>query len=311
MNRRIDIATGAIILFIVILLGPKILEILGGSTILLTVCVFLSYLSFYYKKFQLELRTIIIAALILIGINYLAYIEIEKTDPIKYIYIISAFTLLSLILVIIFLVATRKNIKCKRKKEIKKVVIEVSKKIFERLSFILLLSWLFVVISGLVFFAVFLNNPNAANLKEGWLKYVPLGTFWLGVAFIVTILNLRSIESYIFYTLQGKERFTIKNLKKYLIGGIILLFVFGSGMEVTRGFWFLWIETFLLFCLFIAACWTILRYYFDDRIIVKEVKANQLKTITTDFDYFLKSIGIVVLIGTLYSIVLIFLLLLE
>lgn len=303
MNKIIDLATSVIILFIVILLGSKILVILGGSTVLLMVCVFIYYLSFAYKKFQLELSLIVIVALILIGINYLAYVEIEKTDPIKYIYIVSAFTLLSFTLLMAFLVATIKNIKNKEEARIKKDVVEISKRIVQRLTFILFLSWFFVIFSGIGF----LDNPNAAIVKEGLVKYVPLGAFWLVVSFIATVLNIKKIESYIFYALREKEKFNIRNVKKYLIGGVILFFVFGSGMEITRGFWLLWIETFLLFCLVMAACWTIWRYYFDDRVFVKEVNVDELKSITTDFNYFLKSIGIFTLIGTLYILVLAFL----
>jgi len=309
MNRIIDSAVGLILFSIVFLLGSKIFEILGGSTILLTVYAFSYYLSVVYKKFRRELSIVIIAALILIGINYLAYIEISITDPRINIYIIIGFIFLSLSLIISFLVAMTKNIGHKDEEEIKKDNMAISKRIFQRIAYILYLSWIFVLISGLVFLAVIHENSSTATIKESWLKFVPLGAFWLVVAFTANIINLKKIESYIFYILQGRERINIVNLKKYLVGTVILLFAFGSGMEIVRGFWFLWIETFLLFCLFMASLWCILRYYFDDRIIVKEVEVDEIKTIATDFNYLLKTMGIFVVLGTLYTIVLIILLL--
>jgi nitrate reductase NapE component len=310
MFRLLDTITSGVILFIVIVLNVHMLERLGGSAILLTVCAFVYYLSYSHKKVQLELSIIVVLTLTLVGLNYVAYIESEKICPFSY--ILGVFGILALLIIIFFLILNIRAIRVKNDETVRfqPNKMEIAKRVTHRISIFPILSLGFVIPSGFGF----IIKPDSEIIRHGWIKYTPLAVFWLMAFFVIAFLNLKTIhENYMVCLLGEKQKLNIRNLKNNFLIGTLIVFVLGSGMEFSRGFWVLWIETVLLFALIILASWTIWKYLLEDsgydiECDIEGISLEGLPSFASNFGYFIKYFAAYVLLGTFYlgGLVLIF-----
>ena len=296
----LDLTTITFLIAILISTNFNMLEYLGGSSAFITLYALLYYLSHSFKKLRLEISIIGSLILILIGFNYLSFIEKSKEYPFSYAFV--GFALTTILLLIFYFTL---SIGCLKRVELKEISIdqkalEIRKRIIERILFVPLLSIVFVISSGFVFFL----NPNALIIVKKSITYINLAIFWLIVFFGISFLDLRMIDkNYYAYVLKENERYTAGFINKYFKVFLIILFL-GTALEFGRGDWFLWIGTVMFFFLIFACWWTIWKYRFLSSNVDKEPNLKNLKSLSTSSDYCFKYLGAFIAFGSIYFIAL-------
>ena len=152
----------------------------------------------------------------------------------------------------------------------------------------------------------FERNCSEQLLQQAWIKYLPLGLFWMVVAFIVTTISLKTINKhYVLYLISKKQRFKIPKIRRYFAIGAVVFFLFGTAIEMARGLWIIWVESYLLFILIIIASWQIWKYFFEDyRLNSKKVNLRGLKSVW-DFDFVYKYVGVCMAVFAIYLVALV------
>jgi hypothetical protein len=288
---------------LLIIFNVRILLHLGGSMIFLLVFALIHYLFFRYKKFQVELLLLTLISISLMGINYLAYLEAANVYP--YLYVMIGFAISFLVIITCFNAINTRAIKIKSTGKgltLQEKRAEIFKKVYGRYVLFPFESMIYAVFPGFVFA---LSQETNELLQQAWIKYLPLGLFWMIVAFIVTIISLKTInKNYILYLISKKERFKILKIRRYFVIGAVVVFLLGTVIEMGRGLWIIWLESYLLFIFIIIASWQIWRYFFEHhRFDSKKVNLKGLKSVW-DFDFVFKYVGICILVFAIYLVVL-------
>jgi len=150
----------------------------------------------------------------------------------------------------------------------------------------------------------FALSPEAEEIiQRSYIKYLPIGLFWLIISFVVSFISLKKVnKNYILYAIIDKEKVRIPKIKQYYIIVMVLLFFLGSGLEINRGLWHIWLETYLLFICIIITIWQIWKYIFEEHIFdPTKIYLEGLKSVWSS-EFFLKYLIVILLISTVYLI---------
>lgn len=293
----------SICIMLLIIFNVRILLYAGGSMIFLLVFALIHYLFFRYKKFRAELLLLTLILISLIGINYLAYIEAANIYP--YLHVMIGFSIFFLVIIVSFTIINTRAIKIKRNKNesaAQEKRGELFRRIYGRYIIFPLESIVYAVFPGFVFA---LSTETGELLQQARIKYLPLGLFWMIVAFIAAFVSLKTIDkNYILFLIAGKKKFKIPKIKRLFVVGAVVVFLLGTIIEMARGLWIIWIESYVLFIFIIIACWQIWRYFFEDhRLDLNKLNFEGLKSVW-DFDFVFKLVGIGMLFFAIYLVVL-------
>jgi hypothetical protein len=232
-------------------------ERFGGSTVLFVVCFFIYSLSHSFKKNQLELSMLNIIILTVIGINYLSFWESEGIITIN---ILGILIVLIITLICGFVSLTRYAMRTMKDK-LYEDKYDIKKIILVRFLFAPIVA---IPTAASAAYALW-QSSYSRMIKIGYFDYISITIFVLIIFFIVSILAIKKIpENFFHYLIDQKDKIENTNIKKYFYVGILITFIMGSVMEINRGFWGLWIASFILLFLIISTIWFLKKHYFGD-----------------------------------------------
>lgn len=302
MKFIIKLAIIIIFSLIIFTLKSDILNRIGGSAAFIIFYCTLCAIIFKVKKWQTEINFLGIIILALIGINYISYIENEKSF--SYVVILVLFAISSMILLHFYFMINidifKKNRDNQYKSETKN---DISKRIIERIVLYPIFLWILAIASGFAF----IISPNASLIKYG-LEYLHISLFWILISLGMSLFLLKSMnEKYVIYAMGETKKYKLPDLFKPAIKILFILYLIISfGMELMRGYWIIWFETNILFVLIILNSWSIWKHLFVEPLIKDtEIKTNELKSITTDLTYCIKHLAIFLFFGFAYYVSLI------
>ena len=184
MFRIIDIITILLSLFVMHSNEYCLLERFGGSTVLFIFCYFIYFLSYAFKKNQLELSILNIIILTIIGINYLSSF---KSETIFTINILNALSILLWVIYGCFIALTLYTIQTIKDKSYKDEYGIVGI-ILARFLFIPGLSIPIAITSAYAM----MQNPYSKIIKVGYFDYVSISLFVLIVYFVDLFCNKKN-----------------------------------------------------------------------------------------------------------------------
>ena len=297
MNRLIDSISLIIWLFMIVSCGEELPYILGGTLIFFPLLALIYCFSYMYKRYQMELSVFALIVLSLIGINYLNYFE--NAGKLSYFWILHIFCFLLIILIISFTILGLRPFSLNLDVVEKEDFIDIKKKVSERLNLFLIFGLGFCIATGMPF----LVKSDARLIEAGFIRFVPLAVFWLTISFVVTLINLKKIEKYTAYLITRDNKLSFENYRKIFFIGLGVIILFGSGLEIQRGVWLLWIETILLFLLTLLSLWCVWQFVFETKDISKIKPEEELISMIFNLKtFFITGLIFIVLIST-YMIV--------
>lgn len=292
MFRVADILILLVILVSLYSLGPGRIVDLGGGIALLSLCAFYYLLSYTYKRFQGGFTSLIVMTVGLVGLNYLSYLEKNKTADFRYVF--AGFLVLGLcILICHFNLSLRPLMHASASVD----TLDVRKRIAERI--------ILVALPGLGLFAlftgfIFILNPESQFFRTHGIRYVPIATFWIIMSFLALLIVFRKIpDEYVGRAFGPADAVSVPKLPRLFIGGALLVFAAGAIVEVLRGQWFFWTESFFLYIVVLGATWKVWKHVFaPPRPVIPRVESGDVPSLIQDFRFITKYIAFNVAIVT-------------
>jgi len=239
--KILDSVIAFCILIFIILLGKNVMYILGGTIVLLSIqsiLYFTSYIAF--KKPQIELSLLNLILLIIFGINYLNYCDQSVVYSKLMIVILFCILIASLLICLIMILTMSLPSLHDNNQEARLFLIR------QKYLWIILhhISFSFLYILTTCLLMIDINNrffqPNFTLL------IIPISFIFLSIFLISMVISLAR-QSHLFVILSRVEIKSFKSfnpMRSYLILISVILLV-GSVIEIMRGQWILWFESFL------------------------------------------------------------------
>ena len=199
----------------------------------------------------------------LLGLNFMSYWE--NMEGISLVYII---LLVLLIIVIVFAFSFAVFRPLKAKNQLNEAEIINFNKLNDVVLSLLVITELPLIIGIFIIMDVshdFLNPSNEVTFLRAYL--VAASVLMLG--FIIAKLFMYKIEDSDIKELLSENKADFKGLdrgvvRKWCLMVIALIIIFGSGFEMLRGMWFMWISTVIMLILMSSIFWRILKLKFDE-----------------------------------------------
>jgi len=243
----------------VIICGNQIANALGGSLIFSLLLCLILFVSYMYNKYQTELSVAGIIILTLLLTNYLDYLD--KANKIPFIWILILYCSISIsgIAAFIFLALRplRLNLNIIKKAEF----FDMKKRVYYRLALFPLIALVgFCIPTAFPYFSFGLADSRFVD--KTLIRYIPICMFWLTIFFSVTLISLWRVKEGISLLTTENTEIKFKSYNTLFLSSLGLIIVLGSGLELARGAWFLWIENILLLTMIFSSLWCIWRFVF-------------------------------------------------
>ncbi len=241
----------------VIIVGDELANALGGSLIFSLFLSAIYFVSYMYKRCHTELSVAGIIIVTFLLTNYLDYLD--KLNKIPFIWIVVIYCSISLVSIAAFIFLALRPLRPNSNKIGKAEFVDRKKRVYERLGlFPVLAIVVFCIPTAFPYFI--LGIADRQFVGKPLIRYIPICTFWLALSFLVTLISLRRVKEGISLLTTKNTKIKFKSYNILFLGGLGLLIVLGSGLELVRGAWFVWIETALLFIIIVASLWCIWRF---------------------------------------------------
>lgn len=305
MFKIADIVTLLCVLVLILILGQNLPNAIGGSIWLIVLITFFYFASYALRIFQKEITLLNIILILIIGINYLNYFDINGTYSKENIAI--SFCILAVCILLCIYLAILKpwifSFEENRRDKVRAVLRLNLKAVILKYELFSFLYFLFICIIFTSFFSHFSTTSKI-------LRMIPTALICLMVALVLMKFALEKIElahlEIIFKNEEVKlpENF---NLKTLIFGIIAVSFIFGSMIELVRNQWLLWLTSFGTATAIILLILQTNTHKISQGKETKPININDVKILGTP-QYWIK-LGVVNFIGlVLISIILILLL---
>lgn len=281
---------------------------IGGSLIFISLIGINSYLSFKYKQFARELTFVSIIVFSLMVLNFLAYIE-NVSDSLN----IVLFGTIAIIFIMSHIIALLADGRFGPKETSTSVItiIELRKRIMGLIFHIGFISSTFSIVTASVFLAI--RDEMSTSIDKHILKFsaISLICFIAGLIFVLLMIRKwKNIAYYIPYIVLNKSDVNIDFLRKWFFHIAMGLLIIGLAFESQRGFWLLWIFSWLAFILIIVLEWKIWKYVFSKDVFdIATLELEKIQSMPSfsfsDPQYALKLVGTSTLAVVIYGFALI------
>ncbi len=275
---------------------------IGGSLLFLNIIGIGYYISAVHKEISLELGLFSLILFSLMGFNLLAYLE--------YVHGYSATILIGNVIFLIIVFKAVYTIAMQPFfgggiREPSDVRMHLLRKYVQYLTLTMIIPFAFITSVEAV----------VLGFKDAGLHYIVfnitvLSLVWIVLGFVALIIIQRKLFSNVIpYVIVRESNMDISSSKKYFTILMIIIFTVGSGCEIQRGFWFLWIVSILSVLLISAALWQNWKYVFIDHSSynLNDLKKDDIDAIPslTNSRYILRNIILLFLSGIIYIFVVI------
>jgi hypothetical protein len=237
---------------------------LGGSLTIFTITGIFVSLSFFVRPLLFEFRcgTLIITGILIF--NFLSYWEISgKPLTTEYLILSYLFFLNFMPFCSFFMTLPFKS---------RNSLNEQERSVFSKEILLILyapafvFALMFAILSGLMVYFILEHEPNAA-ISCPLLKITYMAVAWIVIGLFVTFIYLsqisdEDIRKFIREEKLATVRYDTGKIKKYSALLFFLIILFGSGIEIGRGMWVMWIESILIIGLMALIAWKIYKHVF-------------------------------------------------
>jgi hypothetical protein len=277
----------------------------GGAFAFIPLIAFIFFLSrIAYKEFQKELDLISIFLMLLLFFNYIAGMEFNNVDHFEYLLyaqiVIMVLIIVSFVAVVMsdfnFNLLIRKNVdEGDRKTQ------AILQKIYCSVLLGPSLAFLNVILcNSKIFKNIYISTGREVNVI-----YSTTSMIIFSLCLFFSFEKTRNIDKkYVQYVLQRKTTsFKKEDLKKFFLYSILFLLIAGAGVEIGRGYWFLWIATILLYVITVMTAWNFWKYNFEeaDSNLLNDLNPDGLKFWFSDVKFLIKLIILSALVYTAYK----------
>jgi len=277
----------------------------GGAFAFIPLIAFIFFLSrIAYKEFQKELDLISIFLMLLLFFNYIAGIEFNNVDHFEYLLyaqiVIMVLIIVSFVAVVMsdfnFNLLIRKNVgEGDRKTQAILQKIYCSVLLGPSLAFVNITS------NEIIFKNIYISTGREVNVI-----YSTTSMIIFSLCLFFSFKKTKNIDKpYIQYVLQRKSTsLRKKDLKKFFLYSILFLLIAGAGVEIGRGYWFLWIATILLYVITVMTAWNFWKYNFEeaDSNLLNDLNPDGLKFWFSDVKFLIKLFILSLLVVSVYRI---------
>jgi len=296
------LSSAALLYYLIILWQTYPLSI-GGTLIFMSIIGINYYFSIIYKQFAVELGLFSLSLVSLMGLNFLAYIEYANgfSETILIGTLVATF-----IIAITILYLTNSPFGPRETSNSPIFRIELRKRITGLIGHSSAVAFGFPVITA----SVFMGIRDEPIIKENVLSFPTLSLMWVVIGLMLGLALMRKqkdLNNYIRYLVVKKSEINIAFLKKWFFPINIGIFIVGLVFEINRGFWFLWLYSWLAFLLILILGWKIWKYVFQKNSYeITTIETEKVLSIPSYSDpkYFLKFVGIFTAVGFFYFIIL-------
>jgi len=257
MHIIIDTILILVLILIFIICGGELANALGGSLVFPIFIITTSLFSQIYKKYQIEVSAVGIILLTLLLTNFVDYLD--KENKLQFIWIILIYCSVYFAGIVAFIFLALRPLLPIGYNANKAEFVELKMRIFARLSFFPLIS-LFVFCIPTAFPYFYLGLADGRFVDKDLVRYIPICTFWLTFSFLVTHIFIWKIKEVISLLTKENTEIKFKNYNALFLSSLGIIIILGSGLEIARGAWFLWIESILLVIMMFSTLWCIWRF---------------------------------------------------
>jgi hypothetical protein len=256
----INLCVAGILLYYLMILWKFYPFSIGGTLVFASFIGIANYYSIKIRIFAFELSLFSLIPLLLMGLNFIAYIENRNGFSIAVIIGAVACTLL-IHWLILFLV--KRPFCLKEKNRLLEVKIDFVKKI----AYLFAQSIMILIPFLLATVAIFMVMKDTNNIifEKRFLNFTSFCLFWLLISLMYNLLVLKKNRKYVdqsfVKTVLKKAEVSTKFFKLIPIV-IITTLIIGSGFEIQRGYWLLWVISYLTFLVLIIFEWGTWRFVF-------------------------------------------------
>lgn len=241
MFKIADMVSLFCVLVFILLLGKDLPYAIGGSIWLMVLVTFFYFVSYALGIFQKEITLLNIILILIIGINYINYLDLYGTYSKESIAIsfciLAVFILLCIYFVIVkpwtfpFDENQRDKVRAVLRQNLKAIVLK-----YELVSFIYLL---FICIIFTTFHSHFTTTSKI-------LRMIPIALISITITVVLMRSSLGKIERAHLELILINEETQLPerlNFKALLLGIVGVSLVFGSMIELARNQWLLWLTS--------------------------------------------------------------------
>jgi len=260
MHRIINIVTALIISYMIQANYECLPYCYGGSLVFVPLYAILLFISLNSRIYKKEISVYMIICVVMLGYNKIAYLEANKVYEVSRLFM--AIYLLTFMTIIWSLIVVKLAFEYSKalSESLRPNQTEIKQQIFSRYFLIMAASIVAVWITG-----------HAFTLSPIYFDYLyckmPLSLIAILILILFSLITIAVIkripEKYFMYAFLGHERVKVHNIRIYYVLCVILIFIIGSGMELLRGSWLLWVGTMFLFVVITESFWNTWRYVLD------------------------------------------------
>lgn len=230
---------------------------LGGTLIFAVFMGIAAYYANRFKPFAFEISLFSLIPFLLMGLNFLAYIENKNGFSIVVMLGSLSITLLLHWLMMSlavrpFIVKEGDNLVRDKTDFIKKIAYLFSQSAFILIPFLIVTAALFLV----------MKDTNNIIIEKRILSFTAFCLFWLLISLIYNLLILLKKRKYFnqYFANTIPRKAGVSTNRIYLL--IVSILIIGSGFEMERGYWFLWLMSWATLFVLILLEWGTWQFVF-------------------------------------------------
>jgi hypothetical protein len=297
MNNLFDVIKTALLIAVMFVLFSTEVA-LGGSVCLLIVASFVVYLSRIYMNYRYELNLICILMLLLMLLNYTAYVESKNSFlmPVA----LGASILMMAIAIVSAALAKRPLYSKKDRRTLTTQKSNVAYRVKWIIDDGMLELTLVLIVMTFILFSILGGGGSYQRIP---FKLSAVIMFWFIFLLMLHFIRTRKIPDHYFYcAVKPREGFNSVLIKKWIFFITVFIAIAGTAMETVRGLWGVWLVTLVLIIATILFCWRIWKYIaLNWDVDTTKLNAETLPLIIKDPVYFVKKVGFIVLILMIYA----------
>lgn len=278
---------------------------IGGSFIFISIIGINSYFSLRHKDLAVELSLFSVMLYSIMIINFLVYFEYQHGYSGSLEILIGFFIFIASIIPWILSI---KPINLKGTSNTSELQKELKRRIYYFIGHSSIITSIYAISTLALLSGI---RENVSVRKECTLHFTFFSLIWLVLGLLFVLISRRRwdyLDKYISCSIEKRFDINMGWLIKRFRFIAVAIFLIGLAFEAQRGFWFLWLCSWLVLMLSLRMIWLVWQFVMQREIPCScEVEIERIKNIPSlaDPKYFFKFIAANVPLGIFYFIVLI------
>jgi hypothetical protein len=307
MSRLIDTLLVVALLSYVAAFKGDCIGMLGGTTIFIAVCAVNYIIMVVFKRNKTEIRALNIVLIVLMALNHMVYLDKAGIVESNVVWILGSVFIFFLVLLSSILLYSPVYSQMKIMGKMG-VSLNTVQKLFQKYMFftfpISVMSIVVVIMTG----APFKYCANSPLIAESGLRFEHAAIALLSFFQLLQVYMLRHLDKkYIEVMVDNNKKIKLSEVRKNLAYYFALIILFGTLLEIPRGYFFIWSGSALIYFMIIMSN-LVLRNCPEEVLSVQKIQSilkneAKLRLLIPVLEFLLFIVG-----GTIYFVMLIIIL---